>query len=180
MALTPESTQYATREEAQAAIQSLQKSDFAKLMIIARSFVKKRRLSGAVAEPEDLLQETIVKTLAGPRRWSRAVDIIRHLDRVMESDSGHLAERRTLEAKWAREHMHHPDVHPETAPLEPSPEVRLQARDALAGVLTLFAEDEDALRVIRLKGDDLSASEIRRELGMSKMKYDTVTNPDYA
>ena len=71
--------------------------------------------------------------------------------------------------------MHHPDVHPETAPLEPSPEVRLQARDALAGVLTLFAEDEDALRVIRLKGDDLSASEIRRELGMSKMKYDTVT-----
>ena len=45
MTLTPEFTQYATTEEAYDAIQRLQESDFRKLMIIARSFTRKRRLN---------------------------------------------------------------------------------------------------------------------------------------
>ena len=175
MALTSESTRYATREEAHDAIEDLQKSDFAKLMLIARSFARKRRLNAADAEPEDLLQEAIAKTLDGRRRWSREVSIVRHLDRVMESDSGHLAERRTLEAKRGREHMYDPDLLPEPASLEPSPEASVRNRDALDNVLTSFAGDEQALQLIRLKGDDLSASEIRHQLGMSKTEYDTVT-----
>ena len=157
MALSPESTRYATREEAHDAIQDLQKSDFAKLMLIACSFARKRRLNAADAEPEDLLQEAIVKTLDGRRRWSRQVSIVRHLDRVMESDSGHLAERRELEAKRGREHMYDPDLLPEPASLEPSPETA-RNRDALDNVLTSFAGDEQALQLIRLKGDDVSAS----------------------
>ena len=87
MTLTPESRQYATTEEVHDAIQHLQDSDFVKLMIIARSFTK-RRLYGAVVGADDLLQEAIAKTLAGRRRWNRDVSIVRHLDRVMESDSG--------------------------------------------------------------------------------------------
>ena len=175
MALISESARYARREEVHDAIQHLQKSDFAKLMLIARSFTKKRRLNGAYAEPEDLLQEAIAKTLDGRRRWSREVSIIRHLDRVMESDSGHFAERRELEAKRGRDHMYDPDLHPESASLEPSPEDRVRDRDALDNVLASFAGDEESLQLIRLKGDDLLASEIRRELGMSKTEYDTVT-----
>ena len=175
MALTSQSTRYATREEAHDAIQDLQKSDFAKLMLIARFFARKRRLAAADAEPEDLLQEAIAKTLDGRRRWSREVSIVRHLDRVMESHSGHLAERRELEAKRGREHMYDPDLLPEPASLEPSPEARVRNRDALDNVLTSFAGDEQALQLIRLKGDDLTASEIRRQLGMSKTEYNTVT-----
>ena len=175
MALTSESTQYATREEAHDAVQDLQKSDFAKLMVIARSFTKKRRLNGVDAEPDDLLQEAIVKTLDGRRRWSRGVRIIRHLDRVMESDSGHLAERRELEAKRGRDHLYDPDLHPESASLERSPEDRVRDRDALDNAVAWFAGDKQALQLIRLKGDAVSASEIRCELGMSKTEYDTVT-----
>lgn len=175
MALTSESTRYATREEVHDAIQDLQESDFAKLMLIARSFARKRRLNATDAEPGDLLQEAIAKTLDGRRRWSREVNIVRHLDRVMESDSGHFVERRAMEAKQGREHMYDPDLLPEPPSLEPSPETRVQNRDALDNVLASFAGDEQALRLIRLKGDDLSASEIRRQLGMSKTEYDTVT-----
>ena len=175
MALTSESTRYATREEAHNAIQNLQESDFAKLMVIARFFARKRRLAAADAEPEDLLQEAIAKTLHGRRRWSREVSIVRHLDRVMESQSGHLAERRELEAKRGREHMYDPDLLPEPPSLEPSPEASVRNRDAFDSVLTSFAGDEQALQVIRLKGEDLSASEIRHQLGMSKTEYDTVT-----
>ena len=175
MALTSESTRYATREEAHDAIQDLQELDFAKLMVIARSFARKRRLAAVDAEPDDFLQEAITKTLDGRRRWRREVSIIRHLDRVMESDSGHLAERRELETKRGREHMYDPDLLPEPASVEPSPEARVRDRDALDDVLASFAGDAQALQLIRLKGDDLSASEIRRQLGMSKTEYDTVT-----
>ena len=171
MALTSESTQYATRQEAHDAIQDLQESDFAKLILIARSFTRKRWLTGADSEPEDLLQEGIAKTLDGRRRWNREVSIIRHLDRVMESDSGHLAERRELEAKRGRDRTYDPDLHPEPASLEPSPEDHVGGRNALDNVLASFTGDEKSLRVIRLKGDDFSASEIRRELGMSKTQY---------
>ena len=175
MALTSESTRYATREEAHDAIQNLQESDFAKLMVIARFFARKRKLAAVDAEPEDLLQEAIAKTLDGRRRWSREVSMIRHLDRVMESDSGHIVERRDVEAKRRREHMYDPDLLPEPASLEPNPEARVRNRDALDNALASFAGDERALQLIRLKGDDLSASEIRRQLGMRKTEYDTVT-----
>lgn len=171
---TPESTQYATTEEAYDAIQGLQESDFRKLMIIARSFTRKRRLNGAIAEPDDLLQEAFVKTLAGQRRWSRDVGIIRHLDRAMESDSGHVVEQRVREAKGDLELRKHPDVHPETAPREPSPEALLQACEALDSVLAHFAEDKKGLEFLRLKGGGSSASEIQRELGISTTEYDTI------
>ena len=174
MALRPESTQYATTEEAHDAILSFKKSDFTKLMMIASSFTR-RRFTEPVVEPDDLLQEALFKTLAGRRRWNRTVSIIKHLDRVMESDSGHVAEQRVQNAQGARELEQHPDVHPETAPRRPSPEDLLQDRETLNGALAYFAEDKKALQLIFLKGDDYSASEIQRGLGMSKTEYDTVT-----
>ena len=174
MTLPHESRQYATGEEVHDVIQHLQDSDFVKLMIIARSFTK-RRLYGSVFGAEDLLQEAIAKTLAGRRRWNRDVSIVRHLDRVMESDSSHLAERRAQEAQRLREHMQALDVHPKTVSHESSPESRLRVRETLDNVLAFFADDERALQLIHLKGEDFSASEIQRKLGMSKTEYDTVT-----
>lgn len=174
MTLPHESRQYATGEEVHNVIQHLQDSDFVKLMIIARSFTK-RRLYGALVGAEDLLQEAIAKTLAGRRRWNRDVSIVRHLDRVMESDSSHLAERRAQEAQRVREHMPPLDVHAATVPHELSPEYRLQVCETLDNVVAFFADDERALQLIHLKGKDFSASEIQRKLGMSKTEYDTVT-----
>lgn len=165
---TSEPGQYATREEAHDAIDQLQESGFVKLMVIARSFTK-TRLKGDIVEAGDLVREAIAKTLEGRRRWNRSVSIVRHLDRVMESDSGHLAERQV------REQMQPLDVQPEIVARDPSPESRLLTREALNHALALFADDERALRLIHLKGEDYSASEIRAKLGMSKVEYDTVT-----
>ena len=160
--------QYATSQEARTAIEHLQNTDYTKLMLIARSFAI--RLRGTVANPEDLVQEAFVKTLDGRRRWKRSVSILKHLDRVMESDSGHMAEKRV--------------AHGTSQPLEgqaepaarlPDPETRLIAHDELDELLALFTEDKTALELLRLKGDGLSASEIQCELGMGKTQYDTVT-----
>lgn len=90
----------ATAEETAAVISSLQKVDWAKLQLIARSFFKIRQLGHTWAEPEDLLQEAIIKTLGGERKWRKErVSIIRHLERTMESISGHIAEHRTISSE---------------------------------------------------------------------------------
>ena len=83
---------YATSQEARTAIEHLQNTDYTKLMLISRSFAI--RLRGTVANAEDLLHEAILKTLDGRRRWRRSVSILKHLDRVMESDSSHMAKKR--------------------------------------------------------------------------------------
>lgn len=173
MTLTPPTTkasaQDATVQEARNAIENLRKSDFAKLMIIARSFTR-ARLQGDVVEPADLLHEAIAKTLDGRRRWRRSVSIVKHLDRVMESDSGHIAEQRTRDATRAQECVPRSGVFP-----VPSPETILHAREELDNVFALFADDKIALRLLRLKSEEYSASEIQRTLGMSRTEYDTVT-----
>ena len=160
---------FATLQEARAAIIALQEADYAKLMLIATGFTR-GRLRGTVVEPEDLLHAAIAKTLDGHRKWNRNVSIIKHLDRVMESDAGHEAKRRVSR-----------DLRPlskgdlvEPAAQLPLPGARLTALDELEGLLALFADDQTALALLHLKGDGFSASEIQRELGIGKTQYDTV------
>ena len=163
--LTLGDEQFATPQEVRSAIQNLQDADYSKLMIIAKHFAK-YRLKGTVSEPGDLLHRAIVKTIDGCRRWNRQVSIVKHLDRVMESDSGHEAER------TARDFSQRPKDNVESLDRQPSPEARLLVRDELKDLLDLFAGDEIALQLLHLRSDDLSPSEIRLALGMTKVEYD--------
>lgn len=166
--LTLGDERFATPQEARSAIEGLQNTDYKKLMLIARYFANDR-LQGTVVEPGDLLYEAIVKTLDGRRRWNRRVSIVKHLDRVMESDSDHEANKRT-----ARSFSQLSEDSIESADQQPSPETRLIVLDELEDVLEHFAGDEIALKLLRLKSNYLSPSEIRLELGMSEVEYDTV------
>ena len=111
-----------------------------------------------------------LKTLDGRRRWNQQVSIVKHLDRVMESDSGHEAEKQA-----ARGFSQLPEENLESVDQQPSPEAHLLVHDELENLLDLFAGDEIALDLLHLKGDDLSASEIQRALGIEKREYDTVS-----
>ena len=84
------SNEYASTEESRVAISTLSDDDYIKLMIIAAFFCGERRLRRDQLEPEELLGEAISRTLAGDRKWRKnRVSIVRHLDRCMESISGH-------------------------------------------------------------------------------------------
>lgn len=159
----------ASEAEAREAIEGLSKADYAKLMLIARGFAR-ARLRGSAVEAEDLLQEAIVKTLDGRRTWNRRVSILKHLDRVMESDAGHIAERR--DTHYSVPMAKGPDV---PATRADDPNVRVVARQDLDNLLELFAGEKEALEVLNLKGEGFSASEIRQVLGISSTQYDTVT-----
>lgn len=161
---------FATPQEARDAIEGLLEADYAKLMLIAKGFVKER-LQDSLVEPDDLVQEAITKTLGNRRRWNRSVSIIKHLDRVMESDAGHEAERRAVsDLRLLPE-----DDETEPAAQQPGPEARLAALDEIEGLLALFLDDHTALGLLHLKGNDLSASEIQQALGIGKTEYDTIT-----
>src|SRR5262245_59043354 len=88
--LRTKSEQFASPLEAQEAIRALSKADLAKLMVIARFFAQLPSIR-SVLDAKDLLHDAILKTVDGTRRWNRRVSIVRHLDRVMESDASHAA-----------------------------------------------------------------------------------------
>lgn len=159
----------ASSAEAREAIEGLSKADHAKLTLIARGFAR-GRIQGTVVEPEDLLHDAIVKTLDGRRRWNKSVSIIKHLDRVMESDAGHVAEK-------CVSHFSGPilDAAGEFIAQTLDPLERLAASNELEHLVELFAGDEVSLALLRLKCDGFSVSEIQRELGIGKTQYETVT-----
>jgi DNA-binding transcriptional ArsR family regulator len=159
-----QSDQFATPLEAQDAIQGLSKADHAKLMIIAKSFARLPSIRSRV-DAGDLLHDAIVKTIDGTRRWNRRVSIVRHLDRVMESDAGHAA---------SKARRNEPLEEREAELAAPSDYSQMLAREQLEEVLRMIEGDEQALEVLRLKGDGLTASEIRASMKMSDMEYDTV------
>ena len=160
---------FATLRQARLAIEELSDTDYVKLMLIARGFVRKR-LRDNLLDANDLLHDAVLKTLEGQRRWNRQVTIVQHLDRVMESDSGHEAERRRARASRPL-----PENAAEPAGREASPENRMLIRDELREALADFAEDRMAMDLIQLKARGYSSSEIQRELGMDKRQYDTTS-----
>lgn len=162
--------QYATPQEARRAIESLGSADYAKLNLIARSFARSR-LQGTVVEPADLLHDAIMKTLDGRRRWNKSVTIIKHLDRIMESDSGHIVEHRVA---YGPEPLPEGELGP--ADQLPDPITRLSAvEEQLETLFDLFADDKTALDLLFLKSQGLSASDIKRKLGIGKTQYETAT-----
>ncbi len=160
--------QYATREEARVAMETLGPMDYVKLNLIARSFCR-TRVKGSVIEPNDLLHEAITKTLDGRRRWNKSVSIIKHLDRVMESDSGHIIESSISHSTESIEDREVDIAGPLFDPLE-----RQSAYEELNNILDLFKEDQMARDLLVLKSEGFSASEIQQELGIGKVQYETI------
>lgn len=159
---------FATPRQARTAIENLSDTDHAKLMLIAKGFLR-TRLQGNLVSPGDLLHDAILKTLEGQRHWNRQVTIVRHLDRVMESDSGHEAEKRRTHGQVPSERE------AESVTYQPRPDHRLIVLDELEDALALFADDQRALGLLKLKAQGYSPSEIQRELGMEERQYDTTT-----
>lgn len=109
---------------------------------------QKRRLAAAArrrvwyaGDHKGLLHEAIASTAEGRRRWNRSVDIVRHLDKAMQSITSNAAKRRKVAAD-KREEL---STREEWRDEEPSTEAALEARE--------FREEQHA-KAIELCGDD--------------------------
>jgi hypothetical protein len=167
--------EYASAEEASAAVQALNDDEVMKLMVVARYHWKQRRLRDSMS-PEELLGEAIVRTLDNRRRWRRGrVSLIYHLDRTMESISGHAVHDAVTEHEIIAE-IGAEQIDPKTAEprrfQSPVVERQLVARAELASIEALFADAPDALVVLRLKAEGHTESEIMNLRGMDKRRYE--------
>lgn len=170
------SDEYASIEESRTAIAALSDDDYIKLMVIAAFFCRDRYLRRDQLEPEDLLDEAISRTLEGDRRWRRnRVSIVRHLDRCMESISGHAVAQE--KAKTEMSEAIFADGFDEKTQSPRSKqradaEMRVLAIDQLEQIRSLFNGSPIAFQVLQLKAEGHTESEITLKLGIGKKGYE--------
>ncbi len=109
---------------------------------------QKRRLERAAkrrawfsGDHKGLLHEAVASTAMGRRRWNRSVDIVRHLDKAMQSITSNAAKRR----KVAYDNREEISSRGEWRDEEPSTEAALEARES---------RQEQRAKAIELCGDD--------------------------
>jgi hypothetical protein len=170
--------EYASRDEATEAILALTEADYTKLMLIARIHWKQRNLRDMM-RPEELLSEAILRTIAPAqrtRRWRKTVvSLLKHLDRTMESISGHAVGDATTEAE-ALDTLFAEEVDSKT--LAPRrfhraiAENRMLAREQLEELEQSLVGAPRALAFLRLKAEGFTESEIMTRLGIDKQAYE--------
>jgi RNA polymerase sigma-70 factor (ECF subfamily) len=116
---------------------------------------------------DDLLQEAMTRVLTGARRAPAGVPIVAFLAGIMRSlSSEHWRRvRRTRGSSGSPQDLE---------PLDqvPGPERQLCARQQLAAIRGLFADDPVALQIIAGMGEGLAAEQICAAAGISRKEYD--------
>lgn len=168
-----ESQQYATRVEVEEGLLALSDADYVKLMMIAVSFCRQRRLASSVCEPNELLNQAVLKTLEceGGKRWNKNVSLIRHLDRAMENISGHLVRARMkivafpdgLKPDQDDSQSYQPD------------NTAVEAEKVASLLKSVFGEDERAKEVFMLRrAEGFRPEEVQTRLRISALEYETI------
>jgi DNA-directed RNA polymerase specialized sigma24 family protein len=126
---------------------------------------------------DDLLQEAITRVLVGSRKCPQGVPMIAFLAGIMRSlkteywrrAGAGSAGREALRIDHAATES--PDDIIELRDPAPDPERALSARQELAAIAQLFADDPVALRIIAALGEGLSAEQICASSGLSRTDY---------
>lgn len=172
----PSHDEYASVEETRVAITALSNDDYIKLMVIASFFCYRRGLRRSQLEPEELLSEAMFRTLNGERRWRKGrVNIIRHLDRCMESISGHSVAEEVAKAKMSEAILVAEFDEKKQSPRatqRADAEEHILALDELNRIRTYLAESPVAFQVLWLKAEGYTESEITLKLGIGKKGYE--------
>jgi len=138
----------------QHALEAASDADLVRMQKIARILAVKTK--GAMT-PDDLLQESVLRTLEGRRKWNRSVPLEVHLRGVMKSIASH--------AKNA----------PGWAPPEADPD-NAGAASAVAELVKHFEDkdDDEALLVLAGQAEGKEPKEIRDDLGLEQTRYETI------
>ncbi|HJQ60683.1 MAG TPA: sigma-70 family RNA polymerase sigma factor [Vineibacter sp.] len=148
------------------ALRALSDADLARLQALARLW--SRGLPGGLGWA-DVLNEAIVRSLDGTRRWPAGVPLLAFLSGVMRSicDDHWRRVRRELGRRA-------PDAcADDEMSAAVDPERALAAAQALGAIHRLFARDLVVLTIIAGLAEGLAASDIRRRYGLSALDYDT-------
>jgi hypothetical protein len=131
-------------------------------------------------EHSDLLQEAIVLTLDGRRRWiPENVTFIDHLLGAMRSISYAWSQKGMTEARILPADDAETDEDGGTALLpfyniparEPSPERQAEATETIRTIMDCFREDDTALKILTAMMEGQTNAEIVTSLGITHLEY---------
>jgi hypothetical protein len=163
--------QYAKLDEVQQALGALRDTDYAKLILIAKSWCNQRKLARSVCEPKELLNQAVLKTLECEegKQWNKQVTMVRHLDRAMQNISGHLVRERMKIVSF-------PDgLTPDEGGGQHSTTDDANKEKAVVLMKEIFGEDVRAMDIFVLRGQGYRPAEIQKRLGIDATEY-TTTN----
>jgi RNA polymerase sigma-70 factor (ECF subfamily) len=155
------------------ALELVGEMDLLRLKTLARWYA--RGLPPDVAW-EDLLQEALTRVLTGTRQCPEDVTTVVFVGGIMRSlraehwrrfTKGHRGSALNLDQGAEASHE------PEVLDPAPGPERTVCARQELAAIRRLFAEDSVALQIIAGLGEGHSPEQIRGACSVSKTEYDS-------
>jgi hypothetical protein len=171
-----DATEHATDAEVEAAIRGLSEADGIRLLKVA-SF-RARALSGLGlgVTADDLLQEAILRTVAGRRRWRKSVTFVKHLIKSLESIANH-----------SHDELKGGVVVPATAEdadgrLDglalksrlPDGERVAAANEQLRSITKRFDNDDEVGLVLEGHANDMTGPEIQTDLKVNETQYETI------
>ena len=163
-----------TPAESALALSLVSEIDLLRLKTIARVYA--RGLPPDVAW-DDLLQEALTRIILGARRQPESVTMVAFLAGIMRSlKAEHW--RRALRGSGGRDALRIDQASGQSREVElrdPAPglERSLSARQELAAIKQLFADDHVALKIIAGLSEGLSAEQIRVATGIARTDYDS-------
>lgn len=138
-----------------------------KLIVFARVWIRKFRLTNSEITVDDLLQDAITRTLEGIRTWNyHAVDVVKHLDGVMKSIASHLAEK--IQNRSDKE-TNFVDIYPAEEIGEKSTTQTLYHE-----VERLHSDDTDVWNYLVLRSQNCTLKEVAEEMGKNSTEIEAI------
>jgi len=162
----PAGTSDAAAGDVGCALRTLSDADLVRLKSLARLW--SRGLPGGFGWA-DVLNEAIMRSLDGSRRWPPEVPLLAFLSGVMRSicDEHWRRARRDRALLVAAPDAHGSVIAPD------NPERVLAAAQALGAINGLFADDPAALKILAGMAEGMTAHDIRLHSDMSERDYDS-------
>jgi DNA-directed RNA polymerase specialized sigma24 family protein len=130
----------------------------------------------AGCEGQDLLQEALLRTFAGDRRWNCVVPFDCYLKGVIKSLAYNC---HSADALQHRSHTQQTEAEAESSCLDqaasvaPNVECQLEAIERLQHIRTLLKDDPIAMAVLDSWNKGMTGPEIQKSMGLSNSAYDT-------
>lgn len=155
-------------------LRALTDAEWMKLRLIARCHCNWRGL-GRWTEPDDLLQEALLRTLDGSRNCPSDITVIKFLDGVMRS---------LADGEWEKHsrrpvlvaivgHGGEPGIAPDPADVRPDSEKSLLYTQARQRLIDLFKNDAEAQIIVEGMMDGMDGQELRDLTELDPIAYDS-------
>jgi DNA-directed RNA polymerase specialized sigma24 family protein len=177
MAKQTPADEYATDQEVEAAIDALSDVDRVRLRRVAAFRARPLLGTGLGIGADDLLQDAMVRTALGERRWrKKKVTLVKHLIETMRSIANHardeLKDADTVTAT-CEDALGKLDGHDLRSQL-PDGQVVAAMTQQFEQIEAAFEDDDEVGLVLRGLGVGQTGPEIQRDLGITETEYETI------